>query len=114
MVWSSASSTLIGPLVLGFSANTPPLRFRWCSRKGIVSSTPFRAMDVRPFVSLFTQVRGETVWKIAQGLSSALLRRQEAADRGFFGPLERLRNPHFGAYPDFPNSFGRVILGTSC
>jgi pimeloyl-ACP methyl ester carboxylesterase len=41
-----------------------------------------------PLVSetaLFTGVRGETVWKIAQDLSSARPRRQEAADRCFFG-----------------------------
>ena len=31
---------------------------------------------------LLTGVRGETVWKIAEGLWSASLRRQEAADRG--------------------------------
>src|SRR5829696_4785802 len=48
MVWSSASSTLIGPFVIWFSPNTPrcaPL----VRPEGIVSSTPFRATDVRPF-----------------------------------------------------------------
>jgi len=30
----------------------------------------------------FTGLRGETVWKIAEGLLSVLGRRQEAADRG--------------------------------
>jgi hypothetical protein len=46
---------------------------------------------------LCSGVSGETVWKIAQGLSSALLRRQEAADRGFsLAPLERLRDPISG------------------
>ena len=34
--------------------------------------------------TLFTRVRGETVWKIAEGVSSALLRWQEAADRHSF------------------------------
>src|SRR5215208_40896 len=50
MVWSSASSTLIGPLVFAFviwySPNTQPLRFRWWVWKGIVASTPFRARVV--------------------------------------------------------------------
>ena len=61
MVWSSASSTLIGPfafapvfapvfalvfaLVFRFSANTHPLRLRWCLRKGIVTSNPFGTKD---------------------------------------------------------------------
>ena len=55
MVWSSASSTLIGPFVFGFSANTHPLRFRWCVRKGIVSSRPMRAT----VVSLYFDVVGQ-------------------------------------------------------
>src|SRR5215203_4696685 len=35
---------------------------------------------------LFTRVRGETVWKIAEGVSTALLWRQEATDRDSFDP----------------------------
>src|SRR5215204_2267063 len=37
--------------------------------------------------SLFTQVPGETVWKIAEGPSTGLLWRQEAADRCAFDPI---------------------------
>jgi hypothetical protein len=32
-------------------------------------------------------VRGETVWKIAEGLSAALHQRQEEADWGPMGPF---------------------------
>jgi hypothetical protein len=37
--------------------------------------------------------------------SSALPRRQEVADRSFFGSYLAPSEPHFGAYSDFPNSF---------
>src|SRR5215216_7603493 len=50
---------------------------------------------------LFTQVRGETVWKIAEGVSSTLLWRQEAADRDFFDPSWPLRSPDSGSIPNF-------------
>src|SRR5215218_966215 len=51
--------------------------------------------------SLFTRVRGETVWKIAEGVSSTLLWRQEAADRDFFDPSWPLRSPNSGSIPNF-------------
>ena len=51
-----------------------------------------------------------TVWKIVQGLSSALLRQQEAADCGFFGPFERLRNPISGLIPIFQTVSPRTPL----
>jgi hypothetical protein len=38
------------------------------------------------FLSLFTNVVEKTVWKIAEGVSSALLWRQEAIDRDSFDP----------------------------
>ena len=62
---------------------------------------------------LFTGVRGETVWKIVEGLSRALHRRLEAVDRVPWTPLGRLLYPEFGVHPDFPNSFGRVIPRSS-
>ena len=43
-------------------------------------------LNVALFSLLFTGVRGEAVWKIAEGVSTALLWRQEAADRDSFGP----------------------------
>jgi hypothetical protein len=69
---------------------------------------------LRPFLlPLFTGVRGETVWKIAEGLSTALLGRQEMPDRGLIDPSWPLSEHSFGTYPEFPNSFGREILGSS-
>ena len=62
---------------------------------------------------LFTEVRGETVWKIAEGVSSTLLWRQEAADRDFFDPSWPLSEPRFGINSEFPNSFGRGVLRSS-
>src|SRR5918997_2111915 len=60
MVWSSASRTLIGPLAFRFSPITPrsgpSVRL-----ESIVASTPCRATDVRPFLSLFTGVRGRGI-----------------------------------------------------
>src|SRR5215216_7042062 len=50
---------------------------------------------------LFTRRRGETVWKIAEGVSSTLLWRQEAADRDFFDPSWPLRSPDSGSIPNF-------------
>src|SRR5215216_6123384 len=43
----------------------------------------------------------ETVWKIAEGVSSTLLWRQEAADRDFFDPSWPLRSPDSGSIPNF-------------
>src|SRR5215211_3027284 len=57
---------------------------------------------------LFTQRRGETVWKIAEGLSSVLRRRQKAADRGSFDPYRPPSGPIFRRHPDFPNSSPRA------
>jgi hypothetical protein len=64
MVWSSASSTLIGPfafapvfaLVFRFSANTHPLRLRWCVRMGIVTSKPFGTKDQRLFFAVAERI----------------------------------------------------------
>src|SRR5215210_3591449 len=55
---------------------------------------------------LFTQVRGETVCKIAGGFSSVCFCRQEAADRLPFVPSWTLSEARFGAHSAFPNSFG--------
>src|SRR5215217_7136007 len=52
-------------------------------------------------LSAFQQRRGETVWKIAEGVSSTLLWRQEAADRDFFDPSWPLRSPDSGSIPNF-------------
>jgi hypothetical protein len=68
MVWSSASRTLIGLLAFRFSAITPrsgpSVRL-----ESIVASVPCRATDVRPFLSLFTRVRGigQPVEKVVVG-----------------------------------------------
>jgi hypothetical protein len=64
-------------------------------------------------LGLFTVVRGETVWKTAEGLSTALLWRQEALDQDYFNPRWPLSGPRFGTHPDFPNSFGRGFLRSS-
>jgi hypothetical protein len=46
-----------------------------------------RPRKLRLALPLCTEVRGETVWKIAEGLSAVLHRRQEVADRGPIGPF---------------------------
>src|SRR5215217_9567197 len=58
-----------------------------------------------PVDRLFTEVPRETVWKIAEGISSTLLWRQEAADRDSFDPSWPLSEPRFGIHCEFPNSF---------
>jgi hypothetical protein len=68
----------------------------------------------RPFsLPLFTQVRGDTVWKIAEGVSPLRFWRQEAADRASFVPSWQPSESRFGTQSDFPNSFGREILRVS-
>jgi hypothetical protein len=42
-----------------------------------------------------------------------LLRLQEATELGLFVPSWPPSEPRFCAYPDFPSSFGRIILRTS-
>src|SRR5829696_2228774 len=64
------------------------------------------------FRFLFSGVRGETVWKIAGGLSTTLLWQHEVAERGPFDPSWRLSEPRCGTHPVFPNSLGRGILGS--
>src|SRR5215211_2846208 len=49
----------------------------------------------------------ETVWKIAEGIWSALLWRQEAADRDSFDPSWPLSQPRFGTHCEVPNSFSK-------
>src|SRR5215217_9639127 len=46
---------------------------------------------------------------MAQGLSSVLLRLQEATDLGLLAPSWPPSEPRFCAYPDFPNSFGETV-----
>src|SRR5215208_2397590 len=58
-----------------------------------------------PDRDLFTQRRGETVWKIAESLASVLLGRQKAADRGSFGPSLRLPEHLFRATSRFSKQF---------
>jgi hypothetical protein len=66
-----------------------------------------------PLLPLFTEIRGETVWKIAEGVSRALLRGQEWADRDSFDTSWPLSGPPFRTRSEFPNSFGRRILRSS-
>ena len=61
-------------------------------------------------LALFTRVRGETVWKIAKGVSAVLLAAKEMADRDSFDPSWPLSEPRFGTHPDFPNSFSTSHL----
>src|SRR5215208_1835409 len=63
--------------------------------------------------TLFTQVPGETVWKIAEGVSPRLSGSKRRPNRDSFDPSWLLSEPRFGTYPEFPNSFGRRILGSS-
>src|SRR5215204_6034886 len=79
------------------------------------SSPKGRSVRPRPFLfsPLFTGVRGETVWKIAEGVTSAILWRQEATDRDSLDSSRPLSEPRFGTHSDFPNSFGRGILRSS-
>src|SRR5215203_2904649 len=79
------------------------------------SSPKGRSVRPRPFLfsPLFTGVRGETVWKIAEGVTSAILWRQEATDRDSLDSSRPLSEPRFGTHSDFPNSFGIGILRSS-
>jgi hypothetical protein len=92
------------------------------SGSSVRQSLFFRRKPVDAFVSetrpsfspLFSESRGETVWKIAKGVSAVLLAAKEMADRDSFDPSWPLSEPSFGTYPEFPNSFGkRLILGSS-
>jgi hypothetical protein len=47
----------------------------------------------------------ETVWKIAEGVSKALLRQQKSADRDSLDPSWPLSESPFGTHSEFPNSF---------
>jgi hypothetical protein len=59
------------------------------------------------FFPLFTGVRGETVWKIAEGVSPRLSGGKRRPNRDSFEPSWPLLEPRFRTYPEFPNNFGR-------
>src|SRR5215212_4324018 len=61
---------------------------------------------VRPFWNYQT-VSGETVWKIAEGVSPRLSGGKRRPNRDSFDPSWLLSEPRFGTYPEFPNSFIR-------
>src|SRR5215211_7436510 len=52
-------------------------------------------------LALFTRVRGETVWKIAEGFLAVRFWRQEAADLVLFASVGGLRSPELGLIPIF-------------
>jgi hypothetical protein len=56
---------------------------------------------------LFSGVREETVWKIAEGVSPRLSGGKRRPNRDSFDPSWLLSEPRFGTNPEFPNSFGR-------
>src|SRR5215218_9060553 len=61
-------------------------------------------------LELFTQCRGETVWKIAgRPLEGALLA-PGGANRLLFAPSWRPYSPRFGTHSEFPNSFPRTSV----
>src|SRR5215218_6888440 len=64
-----------------------------------------RAFYARYCIRTSENLPSETVWKIAEGISSTLLWRQEAADRDSFDPSWPLSEPRFGIHCEFPNSF---------
>jgi hypothetical protein len=58
-------------------------------------------------------VRGETVWKIAGGVSARLSGAKKRPNWYSLDPSWPLSDTRFGTYPEFPNSFGIGILGSS-
>jgi hypothetical protein len=59
---------------------------------------------------LFTGVRGETVWKIAEGVSPRLSGDKRRPNWDSFDPSWLLSEPRFGTYPEFPNSFSTTFM----
>src|SRR5215207_11409144 len=55
----------------------------------------------------------ETVWKIAENVSARLSGGKKRPNWDSFHPSWPLSEPRFETYPEFPNSFGRGILGSS-
>src|SRR5215211_6014408 len=49
----------------------------------------------------------ETTWEITEDVPSALLWRQEAADRDSLDPSWPLSQPRFRTHCEFPNSFSK-------
>jgi hypothetical protein len=62
---------------------------------------------------LFTQRRGETVWKIAEGTLDRVCSMAQDCEIGLLCPFCPLVEPQTGGHPDFPNSFGRGVLRSS-
>src|SRR5215213_348794 len=61
-----------------------------------------------PFSRTSENSPSETVWKIAEGLSSVLRRRQKAADRGSFDPYRPPSGPLFSETSRFSKQFRKV------
>jgi hypothetical protein len=56
-------------------------------------------------------LRGETVWKIAEGVSPRLSGGKKRLNWDSFDPSWPLSEPRFGTYPEFPNthSIGEAV-----
>src|SRR5918999_6293486 len=63
--------------------------------------------------ALFTQLPGETVWKIADGSLDGVCSMEQECEMVLLYPHCPLMGPQTGGYPDFPNSFGRGIPRSS-
>jgi hypothetical protein len=72
---------------------------------------PFHGSERKPSTSpsLFQTVSTETVWKIAEGVSTALLWRQERPIGTPFDPSWPLSEPRFRTHSEFPNSFSTLL-----
>jgi hypothetical protein len=71
------------------------------------NALPGRSSDHALGRSLFAGVRGETVWKIAGGVSARLSGAKKRPNWYSLDPSWPLSDTRFGTYPEFPNSFGR-------
>ena len=65
------------------------------------------------FLPLFTQVRGETVWKIGIGAESGFRRRPRGGKEAQLGRFLESKKHGREVLGYFPNSFGRDLLRSS-
>jgi hypothetical protein len=83
---------IVAPTSHPWRTHLPSIRQALLHQRYAISAAYVRL----PLLAHIHERRGETAWKIAEGVSSALLWRQEATDRDSFDPSWPLSEPDSG------------------
>src|SRR5215218_10415475 len=113
-VWWSSRTATTRTISSASTATYLPLRHHVSGRSPVLGPPEtFRVVFHLPGTILFTEVRGETVWKSGIGPEWGSESGQEEWKESPFGCILSPQRRAPDALGYFPNSFGRGILGSS-